>query len=141
MVYTLDFGIDDNDYKVVVIYNWGCVYSYPENHWHVKLYNCATESWNTISLDHDDVFSQLDPLTFPPLLQMDCNPQFSHCLLNGVHHWSCFVRPVDMDSYYAVLAFDFGHESFWLIQGPPLPNDHKGSPSLCVLRESLPNDL
>ena len=138
--FDLGFGFDENtnDFKVVVISHWGVDDGVDDFHWHVRIYSLFNDSWRTIYyIDaFNDALLPFQGLN-PPFPRIDSFPQYTHCHLNGVFHWSCITNSILAQSCYDILAFDMRSESFQLIKGPLIMQDFYDFRSVWEVRGTL----
>ena len=100
-----------NDFKEVVIFHWELREGYDDESWHIRVYNLSTNTWRTIyylrpyiSSLHGDMYD---------FFRISSYPDFVHCYLNNVFHWSNGPE-------YNIITFHMDTETFELIKGPPL---------------------
>ncbi|XP_074263421.1 F-box/kelch-repeat protein At3g23880-like isoform X2 [Silene latifolia] len=134
--FNIGFGFDHttNDYKVVVICQWGDFDTGEDQHWHLRVYNHASDTWRIVYFlnsvdDPHPAFEGLDP-PFPLLIS---DPPVSHCLRNGVFHWACCKS----NDCYNILAFDMTSEALHLMKGPPLPTNFPLYWSVWELKDTI----
>ncbi|KAH9625240.1 hypothetical protein KSS87_004521 [Heliosperma pusillum] len=135
----IGFGFDHttNDYKVVVICQWHDEEMAMDLHWHLRVYNHASDTWRTVySLNRSDEPHPLFKGSFPPIPQIEPDQPISHCLLNGVFHWACYVGS-HHDRFDAVLAFDMASDVMQLMKAPPFPTPRGVYWSVWVLKDTI----
>ena len=119
----IGFGFDHNahDFKVIIVCQWGRVYGGDDDRWHSRVYSLYTDSWRTLC-NYYSTINVMEPIKdiFPPFPNIDSEPEFAHCHLNGVFHWSCEWAGDDDQSCHGILAFNMSDDSFQLFSEPPL---------------------